>query len=76
MDFTVADALADSRDAARRWVGEHLPELDEWIEEQRVTGNYLSLECHRRLAAAGWLGAGWPKEYGGTDNDVDVASAI
>jgi alkylation response protein AidB-like acyl-CoA dehydrogenase len=76
VDFTVVDALAEHRDAARRWVAEHLPELDDWVEEQRVTGNYLSLECHRRLADAGWLGAGWPEEYGGSTNDVDLAAAI
>jgi alkylation response protein AidB-like acyl-CoA dehydrogenase len=76
MDFTEVDALADHREAAREWIAEHLPELPEWIEEQRVTGNYLSLECHRRLGAAGWLGAGWPLEYGGSTNDVGLATAI
>jgi hypothetical protein len=76
MDFTVVDALAQHREAARTWVAEHLPEIEDWVEEQRVTGNHLSLECHRRLAEAGWLGAGWPKEYGGTDNDVNLANAI
>ncbi|HLG67732.1 MAG TPA: acyl-CoA dehydrogenase family protein [Acidimicrobiales bacterium] len=77
MDFTVpADRLAAFREDARSWVDAHLPELATWAEEQRVTGNYHTPELHRRLAEAGWLGAGWPKEYGGTDNSVEMAQAI
>jgi alkylation response protein AidB-like acyl-CoA dehydrogenase len=76
MDFTVVDGLADQRDAARAWVAEHLPELPDWVEEQRVTGARTTLECHRRLIAGGWLAAGWPREYGGSDNDPDLAQAI
>jgi len=77
MDFTVpADSLAAFRQDARSWVDAHLPELATWAEEQRVTGNYHTPELHRRLAEAGWLGAGWPKEYGGTDNSVGMAQAI
>jgi alkylation response protein AidB-like acyl-CoA dehydrogenase len=76
MDFTVVDGLTDQRAAAQEWVAVHLPELPEWVEEQRVTGARITLECHRRLADAGWLGAGWPSEYGGTDNDPDLAAAI
>jgi len=76
MDFTVVDGLAEYRAEARRWVAEHLPELPDWVEEQRVSGDRITLECHRRLAEAGWLGAGWPKEYGGTDNDPNLATAV
>src|SRR4051812_33593533 len=77
MDFTIPDdRLAEHRDAARRWVAEHLPELPEWAEEQRVTGNYHTPELHRRLAEAGWLGAGWDPAYGGTDNDPQLAQAV
>jgi alkylation response protein AidB-like acyl-CoA dehydrogenase len=76
MDFTVVDALAEHREEARAWVAEHLPDLAEEIEVQRVTGDYLSLPIHRRLGALGWLGAGWPEEYGGSDMPVPLANAI
>jgi 3-oxocholest-4-en-26-oyl-CoA dehydrogenase alpha subunit len=77
MDFSVAvDHLAAYRDDARAWVAQNLPELSEWAEEQRVTGDYETLELRRRLAEAGWLGAGWPREYGGTVNSVGLAQAI
>jgi alkylation response protein AidB-like acyl-CoA dehydrogenase len=77
MEFSApVDHLADYRDTAKAWVAEHLPELPDWAEQQRVTGDYHTPELHRRLAEAGWLGAGWPREYGGTDNDVGLAHAI
>jgi alkylation response protein AidB-like acyl-CoA dehydrogenase len=76
MDFEVVDHLEAYRNGAKRWVAENLPELLVWVEEQRVTGTYHTAELHRRMASAGWLGAGWPKEYGGTDNDPDMAYAI
>jgi alkylation response protein AidB-like acyl-CoA dehydrogenase len=76
VDFSVVDGLAEHRAEAHRWVTSNLPELPDWIEEQRVTGGRITLECHRRVAEAGWLGAGWPKVYGGTDNDPDLAQAV
>jgi hypothetical protein len=47
-----------------------------WAEQQRVTGSYHTPELHAILAAQGWLGAGWPAEYGGTGNDLAMATAI
>jgi alkylation response protein AidB-like acyl-CoA dehydrogenase len=77
MDFRVPDDdLAEHRAEARRWVDANLPELDDWAEEQRVTGNYHTPELHRRLAEAGWFAAGWPKEYGGNDVDRGLAQAV
>jgi alkylation response protein AidB-like acyl-CoA dehydrogenase len=77
VDFAVpADNLVEYREEARRWVAENLPELTDWAEEQRVTGDYHTPECHRRMANAGWLGVGWPREFGGTDNDSRLAAAI
>jgi alkylation response protein AidB-like acyl-CoA dehydrogenase len=77
MDFAVpADNLAEYREQARRWVAENLPELTDWAEVQRVTGDYHTPEYHRRMADAGWLGVGWPRENGGTDNDSRLAAAI
>ncbi len=41
------------------------PELIAEMEEQGEYGGPLSREFFRRLGADGWLGVGWPKEYGG-----------
>jgi alkylation response protein AidB-like acyl-CoA dehydrogenase len=70
----VADGLAEYRDEAARWAAENLD--PDWAEEQRLTGTHQTDQLHRLLADQGWLGAGWPKEYGGTDNDPDLAEAI
>jgi len=63
MDFTVVDDLASYREEARKWVAENLPELKEEALRQRKTGDTFCHEFHRRLAAAGVIGAGWPREY-------------
>lgn len=74
MDFTVTDELADVRDQAIRWVRENVD--PEWAETQHRTGDYHTPELHRRLARDGWLGAGWPAEYGGTGQSPALATAI
>lgn len=74
MDFKDVDRLADHRQQARDWVAEHVD--PGWAEQQRVSGSYHTPELHALLAGQGWLGAGWPAEYGGTDNDPDMASAL
>lgn len=77
MDFTQdEDELKPYREQASRWIEHNLPALASEAERQRVSGDSFSPEIHRCLAAAGWLGAGWPTEYGGTDNEVGVARAI
>jgi alkylation response protein AidB-like acyl-CoA dehydrogenase len=77
MDFTPpSDDLAGQREAARRWVEVNLPELPEWVEQQRVSGDYHTPALHRRMAEAGWFAAGWPHEYGGNDVDPNLASAV
>ena len=48
----------------------------EWADEQRRTGTYHTAELHRLLADGGYLGAGWPPEYGGTDIDPDWPRAL
>ncbi len=47
-----------------------------WADEQYRTGTHSTPELHARLARDGILGAGWPKEYGGSDVDPDFARAV
>jgi alkylation response protein AidB-like acyl-CoA dehydrogenase len=74
MDFTVTDTLQAYREDARRWADDNLD--PEWAERERVSGTHHIDELHRLLAEQGWLGVGWPSEYGGTDNDRGLAQAI
>jgi len=73
VDFKDVDKLAEYRRQAREWVERHVD--PHWAEQQRVSGSYHTPELHALLAEQGWLGAGWPAEYGGTDNDPDLAAA-
>ena len=74
MDFAEVDRLADYRQQAREWVATHVDPA--WAEQQRVSGSYHTPALHALLAEQGWLGAGWPAEYGGTGNDPDMAAAL
>ena len=74
MDFTEVDGLAEHRREARAWVERHVDAA--WAEQQRVSGSYHTPALHALLAEQGWLGAGWPAEYGGTDNSPDLAAAL
>jgi alkylation response protein AidB-like acyl-CoA dehydrogenase len=74
VDFNDLDRLAEYREQARDWVARYVD--PDWAERQRVSGSYHTPELHALLAEQGWLGAGWPGEYGGTDNDPDLAAAL
>lgn len=74
MDFTVVDNLAEHRALAAEWADRNVDPA--WAEEQYRTGTYHTRALHQLLASEGWLGAGWPEEYGGTDNDPGTARAI
>jgi alkylation response protein AidB-like acyl-CoA dehydrogenase len=74
MDFSEDDRLAEYRQDARDWVAEYVD--PQWAEQQRVSGSYHTPELHSLVAGQGWLGAGWPAEYGGTANDPDMAAAL
>jgi alkylation response protein AidB-like acyl-CoA dehydrogenase len=74
MDFTEADRLAEFRSTAREWGERYLKAA--WAEFEHETGSHHCRELHAILAAQGLLGAGWPKEYGGTDVNPDLSAAI
>ena len=74
MDFKDVDKLAEYRQGARDWVEKHVDPA--WAEQQRTSGSYHTPELHAILAEQGWLGAGWPAEYGGTSNNPDMAAAL
>jgi alkylation response protein AidB-like acyl-CoA dehydrogenase len=74
MDFREVDRLAEYRRGARDWVARYVD--PDWAEQQRVSGSYHTPQLYSMLAEQGWLGAGWPAEYGGTDNDPDMAAAL
>jgi alkylation response protein AidB-like acyl-CoA dehydrogenase len=74
MDFSLADELAEHREAARAWVDANLD--PEWIEEQHRTGTHETPELRALMARDGILGAGWPREYGGSDVDPRFAEAV
>lgn len=74
MDFLERDKYAGHRAAAEQWVAANL--RPEWVEEEHRTGTHHNKVLHRKLADEGLLGAGWPKEYGGTEVDPDYAQAV
>jgi alkylation response protein AidB-like acyl-CoA dehydrogenase len=74
VDFKDVDKLAEYRQGARDWVEKHIDPA--WAEQQRTSGSYHTPELHALLAEQGWLGAGWPAEYGGTSNNPDMAAAL
>ena len=74
MDFAVTDDLATHRDRAREWLAANVDPA--WADEQYRTGTHQTMELHRRMARDGILGAGWPKEYGGSDVDPDFMRAV
>ncbi len=74
IDFAEQDKLAGYRASAERWVSENV--RAEWVEQEHRTGTHHNHELHKKLADEGLLGAGWPKEYGGTDVNPDYAQAV
>ena len=74
MDFATLDDLEAPRQRAVAWVQDNVD--PGWADEQYRTGTHSTPELHARLARDGILGAGWPKEYGGSDVDPDFARAV
>ena len=69
MDFRDTPEEAAFRDEVRAWLGENLVGEFARIGGGRGTADEehwdLRMEWERKLGAAGWIGLGWPKEYGG-----------
>jgi alkylation response protein AidB-like acyl-CoA dehydrogenase len=74
MDFAEPPEVARQRAAATAWVDANT--RPEWAEEQYRTGCHQTPALHERLAADGVLGAGWPREYGGSDVAPGFARAV
>ncbi len=70
MDFNLTEEDKAFRDELRAWLDANLPE-----EERLSSVSFLfeegdemwdrRLAWHRKMAAAKWVGVGWPREYGG-----------
>jgi alkylation response protein AidB-like acyl-CoA dehydrogenase len=64
-------AFTPEQDALRRELREYFtammtPEVEAEMARHEM-GGPLSRELARKMGADGWLGVGWPKEYGGQD---------
>ncbi len=67
MDFTLGDRSEAFRVEVREFLAEHVtPQV---LARTHATGTVHDWDLHRALAAKGWLGAGWPVEYGGQGRD-------
>jgi alkylation response protein AidB-like acyl-CoA dehydrogenase len=69
VDFRDTPEEAAFRDEVRTWLAEHLVGEFAAIGGGRGTADEehwdLRMEWERKLGEAGWIGLGWPKEYGG-----------
>ena len=69
MELDFGPAVRDFRDEVRDWLADHL--VGEFAEHRGVGGPTdgaaweVRLAWDRELSAGGWLGIGWPREYGG-----------
>ncbi|MFV2176645.1 acyl-CoA dehydrogenase family protein [Actinomadura sp. LOL_016] len=69
MELDFGPEAADFREEVRTWLAEHL--VGEFAEYRGVGGPTdeeaweVRLAWDRELSAGGWLGLGWPVEYGG-----------
>ncbi|MFW6074044.1 MAG: acyl-CoA dehydrogenase family protein, partial [Chloroflexota bacterium] len=60
MDLRYTPEDIEFRKQVRAWLEENLPEKEpETLEERRA--------WHRKMYEAGFIGMGWPKEYGGRE---------
>ena len=71
MEFTFSADDESFRDQVRTWMAEHLVGEFAGLGSGMDLGEGHELDVRRawerELAAGGWVGIGWPKEYGGRD---------
>jgi alkylation response protein AidB-like acyl-CoA dehydrogenase len=71
MDFKIPEHEDAFRKEVRDFFdSEFPPEFIEKLEAEPMEERRLYDECIRRLARKGWLGIGWPKEYGGMECSI------
>jgi alkylation response protein AidB-like acyl-CoA dehydrogenase len=77
MDFLITEGEKAFQKEVRDFIQEVLQEVlpSDWQgidpgpeEEEREEVRPLAAEVWRRLGAKGWIGLGWPKEYGGQED--------
>ena len=71
MDLTFSDADEAFRDEVRGWLTDHLVGAFAALGTGADLGDEAALETRRawehELASGGWVGMGWPAEYGGRE---------
>jgi alkylation response protein AidB-like acyl-CoA dehydrogenase len=71
MDFATTEKEEAFRQEVREFFDrEFPPEFLQDVETEPEEERNLYDECVRRLARRGWLGIGWPREYGGMECSV------
>ena len=71
MDFRTTEREEAFRDEVRAFFDvEFPPEFLRELEAEPLEERKLYSECIRRLARKGWLGIGWPREYGGMERSM------
>jgi 3-oxocholest-4-en-26-oyl-CoA dehydrogenase alpha subunit len=66
MDFSLTPEQEQFKKQVRDFVREHLtPELRDEVEREQYSIGPLGKQFVRLMGRQGWLGIGWPKEYGG-----------
>jgi alkylation response protein AidB-like acyl-CoA dehydrogenase len=71
LDFKITEQEETFRQDVRQFFNEEFPpEFLRDLEGEPEGERKLYDECVRRLARKGWLGIGWPKEYGGMECSV------
>lgn len=68
MHLHLSDEMRELRDELRSYFDQLLtPEIRTRLRAEGESGGPAHDEIRRRIGADGWLGIGWPKEYGGQD---------
>jgi len=71
LDFKTTEKEETFRQEVREFFDKEFPpEFLQDVEAEPEEERKLYNECVRRLAGKGWLGIGWPREYGGMECSV------